>query len=255
MGLTKDEKLWIQNTNKELNDTLETNLEKKFADRFAAFQQNILELKMENATIKQENSTMRQRLIENDIRIDDLEQYGRRMNIRIEGLTWAEGETTEQLQKSIIEEVGKQGVTLKAADIIRLHRSSRPKEKNGVVTKQAIVRLATWKARERFHGFNKAARQTEERTNKKHCRINNDLTKRRLQLLTEARSQISGQLANRFSEAELKKGLKDSDNVFAYSNINCELRMRVRGKVVSFNNLPELRACLDEAFPVIAAMA
>ena len=257
MGLTEDEKLWIESTNKALNDKLEKSLYQQFSERFDNMRKEVEDLKQENQDIKQENKTLRQRLIENDIRVDNLEQYGRRMNLRIKGLPWREGETVDDLQKKIIEEVGKQGVVLKPTDIVRLHRSSRAKEKDGVITKQAIMRLSNWKARERFLGFNKTARQHEKRTRAKKtvCRVNNDLTKRRLQLLTEARSQIDRHLSERFTKEDLEKGLADHDNVFAYSNINCELRMRIRGKVVTFNTLPELRLHIDEAFPAIAIVA
>ena len=107
MGLTEEERIWIEG----LNNKLETNLLAQFTDRMKDLNQTI-------ADLKQENQTMRERLIANDIRVDDLEQYGRRMNIRIEGLPWAEGETVDDLQKTIIEEVGKQGVVLKPCDIV-----------------------------------------------------------------------------------------------------------------------------------------
>ena len=253
MGLTEEERIWIEG----LNNKLETNLLAQFTDRMKDLNQTIAVQNQTIADLKQENQTMRERLIANDIRVDDLEQYGRRMNIRIEGLPWAEGETVDDLQRTIIDEVGKQGVVLKPCDIVRLHRSSRAKEQDGVVTKQAIVKLATWKARERFLGFNKSARQYEKRTRLKKftCRVNNDLTKRRLQLLTEARNQIKSHLSQRFTKEQLEGGLADSENVFAYSNINSELRMRIRGKVVSFNTLGEMRLRIDEAFAVIPQVA
>ena len=85
MGLTEDEKLWIEATNKALNDKLEKSLYKQFSERFDNMRKEVDDLKQENQDIKQENQTLRQRLIENDIRVDNLEQYGRRMNLRIEG--------------------------------------------------------------------------------------------------------------------------------------------------------------------------
>ena len=51
------------------------------------------------------------------------------------------------------------------------------------------------------------------------------------------------------------KELPDHENVFAYANINSELRMRVRGKVLKFNTIPELQACMVEAFPHVANVA
>jgi len=99
MGLTEDEKLWIESTNKALNDKLEKSLYKQFSERFDNMRKEVDDLKQENQDFKQENKTLRQRLIENDIRVDNLEQYGRRMNLRIEGLPWREGETVDDLQR------------------------------------------------------------------------------------------------------------------------------------------------------------
>ena len=52
-----------------------------------------------------------------------------------------------------------------------------------------------------------------------------------------------------FTEEEQKNGLLDDSNVFAYANINSDLRMRIRGRVVSFNSLPELEDAIKSAFP------
>ena len=55
-------------------------------------------------------------------------------------------------------------------------------------------------------------------------------------------------MSRRFTEDQLKV-IKDSDNVFCYANINSDLKMRVRGTVLSFNSLAELDNCLAQAFP------
>jgi len=191
---------------------------------------------------------LKRRIIEHDIAIDDIEQYGRRMNIRLEGISFQEGETNDDLETKVVTELAKVGVSIETRDIIRLHRSSKAKQKNGSTTRQCIMKLANWRAQERFAGFNKKARQMESTEEVKCIRVNNDLTKRRLTLLDSARNQISSHLSKTFSEDELKH-LSDSQNVFAYSNINSELRMRVRGKVIKFNTLPELAAAMLDAFP------
>ena len=79
-------------------------------------------------------------------------------------------------------------------------------------------------------------------------RVNNDLTKRRLVLLTSARNEIKAQLSRKFSEDEIKE-LDDEHNVFAYANINSDLCMRVRGRIMRFNTLTELNETLKQAFP------
>ena len=112
------------------------------------------------------------------------------MAIRIEGIAWKEEETNVELETTVVKELGKHGVVLESGDIIRLHRSSKPKEKDGVVTKQTIVKLTRWRTREKFAGFNRRVRAAEQATGTAGTRVNNDLTKRRLMLLGEARAQI-----------------------------------------------------------------
>ena len=82
----------------------------------------------------------------------------------------------------------------------------------------------------------------------------NDLTKRRLVLLQSARTQIDVQMGRMFTEDQ-RKDLGDGDNVFAYANVNSELRMRVRGRVLKFNTLPELEVAMKVAFPDVAVVA
>ena len=251
MGFTAKDKEWIE----EQNEALEKALSKKFELELAKkLEESVGEMKKEIVELKDENLKMREKLIEHDIRMDDIEQYGRRMAIRVEGILWKEGESNADLEKKLTKEFAKSGVTITSNDVIRLHRSSRPKEKDGKVTKQAIVKFASWTAREKFAGFNKKARAFELRTGKASIRVNNDLTKRRLVLLTEARNIIKGRMMRTYTPEQMKD-LPDNENVFAYSNINSELRMRVRGKVLKFNNIPELRVCVAEAFPDVAVVA
>ena len=49
--------------------------------------------------------------------------------------------------------------------------------------------------------------------------------------------------------------LPDNENFFAYSNINSELRMRVRRKVLKFSTISKIQACFAEAFPDVAVVA
>ena len=247
MGLTKDEKTWFTNQMTAQNDQLEKKIALRFDESIEGMKQTI-------ADLQAENQQLRARMIDFDIKCDDIEQYSRRMAIRVEGIPWKEGETNEELEKTSLAEFKKSGVVVQSSDIVRLHRSSGPKEKDGVTSKQAIIKFASWKAREKFAGFNKKARATDKRTKKFSVRVNNDLTKRRLVLLTDARNQIKAKLSRAYSEEQMKE-LPDHENVFAYANINSELRMRVRGKVLKFNTIPELQACMVEAFPHVANVA
>ena len=192
-------------------------------------------LKSENASLRQQMSVIR-------TQHDDLEQYGRRMSVRIEGIEVKENETNDDLRAMVTEEMSKLGVSLRDEDIVRLHRSSRPSMKDGVTTAQTIVKVASWRAREKLHGLNKKAKNLKRRV-----RVNNDLTRRRYQLLSRARDKIYHGMTSRFSVEEMKT-LSDDKNVFAYVNINSDLKVRVRGRVLAFNTDDELDHILQETF-------
>ena len=240
MGINQTDKTWISGEITKMENSLSTK-----------FDTTVGELKGTIVELKEENARLRERLIKYDIAVDDLEQYGRRMSVRVEGIPWEEGETNDDLEKTMIAEFAKVGVKIEPPDIVRLHRSSKVKEwKQGrkvSLTKQCIIKFSNWRSREKFAGFNRKARAKPGTV-----RVNNDLTRRRLQLLTSARQRVEAHMKQLFTPEEIENGLPDTENVFAYANINSDLRMRIRGRVVSFNTLPELEAAVRTAFPDVA---
>ena len=103
---------------------------------------------------------------------------------------------------------------------------------------------------ETFAGFNRKVKNDKA----VNIRINNNLTQRRLVLLKYARSRIKSGLLHSFTEEEIKDGLKDNHNIFAYANIQSDLRVRVRGTVQVFNSITELDKIMALAFPTIATI-
>ena len=92
-------------------------MEKKLADT----DETIAEMKMENdglatrITAVESQVAIVRAVNENFIiQQDDLEQYGRRTNIRIEGIQYEKGETGEQLKKKIEQSLSAVGVEVKA---------------------------------------------------------------------------------------------------------------------------------------------
>ena len=61
-------------------------------------------------------------------------------------------------KKKVISELEKVDITLKDTDIVRLHRSSKPTQKNGKLQAQTIVKLTYWDKRKLFKQVNKTAR-------------------------------------------------------------------------------------------------
>ena len=172
---------------------------------------------------------------------DDLEQYGRRMNVRVENVPYSDGETDGQLRDKLLAIFDKAGAHVSAGDIVRHHRSGRLREKdsrrNGEVPEedggggpqpkygQCIVKVNTWRARESLHLARKKAREQGNP-------IKQDLTKRRLDLVMKARNMMDG-----WETFE--------PPVYAYANINSDLVMRRGKEVKKFNNDNELTDALE----------
>ena len=177
----------------------------------------------------------------NDIGIDNLEQYGRRQNIWIEGLAYTEGETNADIENLVIEELAKIDISIKKRDIVRLHRTSKPTRNNhgeGRVA-QTIVKFGRWKAREKCHGVNKTARQK-----KVTFRIHHDLTKRRYVLLKGVRERIDQKMRAIYGSREIQR----DENVFAYADINSNLRVRAGQSTFPFNSKSEFNDVFDDIF-------
>ena len=168
-------------------------------------------------TLKTHIDDLEKRITNNgqqEARIEALEQYGRRSNLRIHGVKTADKETDEDVM-NIVEEVAEQiGVEFSREDVFRAHRVGKEKKlDNGTASQQIIVKWKTWDARCAFY----RARPTPRRpltldAGKQQCfsSISMDLTKQRLDLLDSARKKLKENMPN-------KKG------VFAYANINCRL--------------------------------
>ena len=167
-----------------------------------------------------ENGSLRRQLDEVRVQMDDLQQYGRRMSIRIENLpVLKNGESSEEIFNQVKETVSGCGVVLEQSDIVRLHRSSKPRtNKTGVLVVQTLVKLGNWRAREKFRGFNKKAHD-----NHISVRANNDLTTRRYQLLSPARERIDQKLIQLYGSSQTVKELPDVQKVFALADINSRL--------------------------------
>ena len=94
--------------------------------------------------------------------MDDLENYGRRMNIRVEGISYEEGETENELREKVIVTFAKADVNFTDNDMVRFHRSSKPSiDEGGKTTAQVIVKLNSWKTSKAAHFGNKKAKENK----------------------------------------------------------------------------------------------
>jgi len=137
------------------------------------------------------------------IELDNLQQYQRRRNVRIEGIEKAEGETEEKLFESIQKTLKEVDVVVEEKDIVRFHRSAAPKinKETKKMCQQVIVQFSHWKPRKQCHFANRKARDAG-----KSFRINHDLTRKRYNMLNDVRAEITRR--------------------FAYADMNCNLMIR-----------------------------
>ena len=85
--LTAEDKTFINTRFNELHEKLDAS-EKKIIE----LQNEVGLLKQQLGESRTENRSLRRQLNDQSIHIDDLEQYGRRMSVRIEGVPLVEGE-------------------------------------------------------------------------------------------------------------------------------------------------------------------
>ena len=116
------------------------------------------ELNRQLTESKKEVRQIKCQLAETDLKLDDLEQYTRRTNIRIEGLAFTKGESNVAIRNQVIEHLAKTNVVVSKNDIMRCHRSSKPKEFKGKTTAQTIVRFNSWETRRMCHSLNKVCK-------------------------------------------------------------------------------------------------
>ena len=166
---------------------------------------------------------------------DDQENYGRRMNVRIEGIPYDNQETQETLFTQIKEELMEVDIKIEDSDVVRFHRSAKPKKnKQNILCAQTILKFSRWNHRREAHYANKKAREK-----KLSFRIHNDLTKRRYLLLNRARDEIDRRFPNQANRPRDAK-------IFAYTDVNSNLIIRNGGDAFDFNTNTQLDEILDD---------
>ena len=144
---------------------------------------------------------------------DELEQDGRRLCIKINGVPVAENETSNdvlQNVKSIIEESNRE---IPDVSIDRAHRISKTytEKTSGVKYKRIIVRFATFRHKTMFYHIRKNL--------KRNLKVKLDLTKKRYSTFTEAIQLVKNNKAVKFVMAginyRLKVVFKDGNSLFS----------------------------------------
>ena len=177
-------------------------------------------------------------------RIDDAEQYSRRLCLRIDNVPVDDKETSEECLNKVMHVIDNMDVDISREMIDRAHRIGKKfvREKtedsdNSEVTdnedrevpgmsstryQQIIVRFTSWRVRTLVYRKRKSARNK--------VKIKLDLTKRRLNLIKFARRES-----------------KEHDKVdFVFADVNCNIYLKSkRGEYISFQSTDEFEAILQ----------
>lgn len=137
----------------------------------------------ENKRISKENVDLKKRVAKLEQSIDDAEQYSRRNCLRISNFPENQNEDTDNIVLKIADTLN---VNILPADIDRSHRVGKPGNK---ARRDIIVKLSTYRARERLIGNRKHLKNSEL----DGIFLNEDLTKIRSSLLYEARKLTKGE--------------------------------------------------------------
>ena len=135
--------------------------------------------------------------VDNESKYDDIEQYGRRLCLRIDGVETVENETADNVLDKVKAIVVESGAKIPDEFIDRAHRIGAPYEdrKTKVMAQSIIVRFCNFRHRTLFY---------RNRKNLSGKTVKLDLTRKRYTILSDARVLV-----------------EKNDNVdFVYSDIN-----------------------------------
>ena len=217
----------LQNTVADLNNKfakLQETIDSKDT-RIKELEVGLVSVVQHNVKLASDIATTRESL---DVRVDDLEQHGRKMCLRIEGIEVSDDETNEDLADKMESALASLRADVSRADFVRWHRSGRPRTTDdGRRVAQTIVRFKSWSARSRVYETRFAGTREQRKLRPHFAR--QDLTKRRLHLLGEAQT-----------------ALKLHPTTHADANADCRLFLinRVTKAKTFFNTTDELKSAL-----------
>lgn len=142
----------------------------------AIIEETTAPLKHELNILRNENNMLQCEVSKLQVRVDDVEQYSRRLCVRVSNFTETHGENTDQLILNVAKD-GEANISLEGID-----RSHRVGPNNDGKPRDIIVKFRSYPARSAFLKCKKKLR--EKKTN---IYINEDLTKSRNNLAYECR--------------------------------------------------------------------
>ena len=211
---------------KEMFDKLKEEILSKFETKIKEQDDKIHEL--ESRVVIQEQ-TINNLLV----KCDDNEQYSRRSCLRIHGIESHNNEKNEDVIEKVRECYDSLNLPFNEEVIDRVHRIGKEyKDRNsGKQVKSIIVKFKSWKSRQQLYNARPRVQNDGKKKPRQNFSISVDLTRRRYNLLSEARGIV-----------------KDINAInFAFTDINCSLGLRFNnGSFEYFNSKQELHDLIDK---------
>ena len=159
---------------------------------------------------------------DNDSKIDQLEQYGRRQCLRIEGVPFKKEEDSDVVLSKVKELIVESGIEVPDACLDRAHRIGKPyfdsKDKK---YQSIIVKFSTFRHRTLLYKNRKKI--------KSGARVKLDLTRKNYNLLKSANELV----------------LTSEEFLYAFADINCRLKLRASDNTERvFDSILELQNIL-----------
>ena len=118
-----------------------------------AIQEHVKEMKSSQSFLIKENSKLRDR-------VEELEQYTRRPNLRIFGVPTVQNESSKDVEENVKKMLVDYGTDILSSSIDRAHREGkRKKNRDGVEVQAVIVRFTTFRDRTKFYKLRKEMKE------------------------------------------------------------------------------------------------
>ena len=167
-------------------------LESKLSTVLASIDDRLDELKNENVTLKSENEQLKKVNSQLQTSVDSLEQYSRRNSIRITGIAESAKLNTDEV---VIDIAKRANIQLDMNDIDRSHRVGPPRSG---VNRPILVKFTSYRPK---HKIMKSRKDWYKHDSKdpilKSIYVNEDLTKCRAKLFSEARTFVKSKLCKK----------------------------------------------------------
>ena len=161
-----------------MGEIIQDRLEKIHDD----YEKRLREVEAKNMQLGVENAELKQRVVNCEAEIEELQQYGRRNAVRItNGWPETDDENTDELVLKITNKF--MGLDIKPDQISRSHRVGRYNPQ-GQTPRAILVKFTSYRIRESVY---KARKKLRRHKDAREIYINEDLTKMRAQLSAKAR--------------------------------------------------------------------